>query len=289
MSNLVVANQTTSASEISILPKRWDVAFPLDKKTLFRVSQGGSGQQIGVVVRQYSAHEARFVLRGEIKSPKDLVTCLELAEATARQLGCDALTTQEKVPPQWCDAFVIFQKQGFTAVDESWVFNGSFESFADRIQRIASMLSLKKAIPQGARISSLAEAKDQVRALLNESLMMDDFEFDNRFKNSNPKPISAAYSQIAWHGQKIVGVLLVAPTNDWRVYDIPMRYVLPDYRQTWVNALLIAASIQHGRNLGAQYIQFEANLKLHPETLILAQKTGCRRVAVFNRFEKSLL
>ena len=283
-----MSTQATLASEILTLPRRWDVAFPLDKKTLFSTSQNGSDQQIGVVVRRYGAHEARFVLRGEIKSAEDLTTCLKLAEKTARQLGCNVLTTQEKVHPEWCDAFTTFQRQGFKAVDESWVFNGSFESFADRIQRIASMLSHKNAIPQEARVSSLTEGQERVRALLNESLMMDDFEFDNRLKSTASKPISAAYSQIAWHGQQIVGVLLVAPTVDSGVYDIPIRYVLPDYRQTWVNALLIAASVKHGENLGAQFIQFEANLKLHPETLILAKKTGCKRIAVFNRFEKLL-
>ena len=243
---------------------------------------------MGVTVRQYSAHEARFVLRGDIKSAEDLAVCLQLAEENARQLGCNVLTTQEKVHPQWCDALAVFQKQGFEAVDESWVFRGSFKSFADRIQRIASILSHKNAIPQDARVTSLTEGLESVRALLNASLMMDDFEFDNRLKSTAPKPISPVYSQIAWHGQQIVGVLLVAPTVDSGVYDIPIRYVLPDYRQTWANALLIAASVKHGENLGAQFIQFEANLKLHPETLMLAEKTGCKCIAVFNRFEKPL-
>lgn len=283
-----MSNQATFASEISTFPRRWDVAFPQDKKTLFSTYQSESDQQIGVVVRQYSAHEARFILRGEIKLAEDLVTCLKLAERNARQLGCNVLTTQERVHPEWCDALTVFQRQGFEAVDESWVFKGSFKSFADRIQRIAFILSHKNAIPQDARVSSLTEGQDQVRALLNESLMMDDFEFDNRLKSTASKPISASYSQIAWYGQQIVGVLLVAPTVDSGVYDIPIRYVLPDYRQTWVNALLIAASVKHGENLGAQFIQFEANLKLHPETLMLAEKTGCKCIAVFNRFEKPL-
>lgn len=243
---------------------------------------------IGVAVRHYTDREARFVLRGNLVSETDLATCLAAAETTARELGCSVLTTQEKVHSEWLDASNIFQRQGFNLIDESWIFNGSFRSFADRIQRTAAILDRKKAIPQEARICSLAGFHDQVRNLLHNTLMMDDFEFDNRLKKNSLKPISSDYSQTAWSGHKLVGVLLVAPTIEKGVFDIPIRYVLPDYRQTWVNSLLIAECAKHGESIGAEAIQFEANLQSHRETLYLAKKTGCKRVAVFNRFEKQL-
>ena len=281
-------NQVSFMPEKIALPIDWDVAFPPDERTRFTIFQTESNQSMGVVVRRYTSREARFVLRGELKSEKDLVVCLAAAEKTARQLGCSVLTTQEKVNPNWLAALNTFQSQGFKSIDESWVFNGPFQSFADRIQRIALMLEHKKAIPEEARVSSLTEGHERVRSLLNATLMMDDFEFDNRLRTDASKPISAAYSQIAWFGKKVVGVLLVAPTANKGVYDIPIRYVLPDYRQTWVNALLIAECVKHGESIGAEFIQFEANSKSHYETLYLARKTGCRRVAVFNRFEKQL-
>ena len=283
-----MTNQASLIPELLKSPKQWDVAFPSDERTRFAVFKNGPDEHIGVVVHRYTFHEARFVLRGDFKSEAELVTCLTAAEKTARQLGCQVLTTQEKVHSEWLDAFNTFRSQGFKSVDESWVFNGPFDSFADRIRRIAAILNHRNAIPEEARVSSLAEGYERVRALLNETLMMDDFEFDNRLRSNSLKPISAAYSQIAWCGSKIVGVLLVAPTSSSDVYDIPIRYVLPDYRQTWVNAMLIAACVKHGESVGAKYIQFEANLKSHQETLYLAKKTGCNRVAVFNRFEKSL-
>jgi len=285
---LIVKNQVSFIPEQLTFPRQWDVAFPSDEKTRSTVFTNELNEPMGVVVRRYTAHEARFVLRGNFKSGEDLIICLAAAEKTARQLGCSTLTTQEKVHPEWLDAFNTFQSQGFKSVDESWVFNGPFESFADRIRRTAAILNRKNAIPEEARVSSLTEGQERVRALLNETLMMDDFEFDNRLKSNASKPISATYSQIAWCGPKVVGVLLVAPTLSSGVYDIPIRYVLPDYRQTWVNALLIAACVKHGESVGAEFIQFEANVKSHHETLYLAKKTGCNRVAVFNRFEKSL-
>lgn len=275
-------------SQVLTSAEQWDVAFPLDSETHFGMFGNGTNKNIGVVVRRYTPYEARFVLRGNFKSEEDLIVCLVEAENIARQLGCNILTTQEKVYPGWLNAFNIFQRQGFESIDESWIFNGPFKSFADRIRRTAIKLKNKNAVPEQARISSLNDGQDRVRVLLNDTLMMDDFEFDNRMKDTSLNPISGTYSQIAWYGEKVVGVLLVAPTTDCGVYDIPIRYVVPDYRQTWVNVLLIDACVKHGENLGAEYVQFEANSRSHYETLYLAKKTGCKRIAVFNRFEKLL-
>jgi len=283
-----VINQLGSTSVFSMFPKHWDVAFPPDEKTRFTMLDTDSARAVGVVVRQYTALEARFVVRGDLNSEEDLIICLAEAEKIAYQLGCRLLTTQEKVHPDWFNALKIFKSRGFKAIDESWTFNGPFVSFADRSRRVAAVLDHKNAIPKEARVTNLTEGQERVRVLLNETLMMDDFEFDNRLKSNALKPISAAYSQIAWHGQKIVGVLLVAPTVDSGVFEIPIRYVLPDYRQTWVNAQLIFECVKYGESLGAEFIQFEANTKFHHETLYLAKKAGCKRVAVFNRFEKQL-
>ena len=283
-----MTSQVSSTPTLLAYPKYWDVAFPLDEKTRFALFMNGLNHACGVVVRRYTTIEARFVFRGDFLREEDLTVCLTAAENIARELGCCLLTTQEKVDPEWFNALNIFQSFGFKSTDESWTFNGPFIPFADRSRRIAAVLAHKNAIPKEARVSNLIEGQDRVRFLLNETLMMDDFEFDNRLKSKALKPISAAYSQIAWHGQKIVGVLLVAPTVNKGVYEIPIRYVLPDYRHTWVNAQLIFACVKHGEALGAEFIQFEANSKFHHETLYLAKKAGCKRVAVFNRFEKQL-
>lgn len=248
----------------------------------------GSNRCIGTVVRRYTETEARFILRGDLNSKDDLAFCLSAAEDAAQQMGCKVLSTQERVDPKWLDATNTFQAQGFKVVDESWVFMGPFHSFATRIERIESLLHQKCLIPKEARVSSLIEGLQPARALLNETLIMDDFEFDNRLRDGASKPISTTYSQIAWCGQKIVGVLLIATTPEKSLYDIPVRYVHPDFRQSWVNALLIAASVKHGEKIGAKFIQFEANSRFHTETLALAEKTGCQRVAVFNRFQKTL-
>lgn len=266
----------------------WDVAFPTDQRTSFSRYIVEPNRHIGAVVHRYTSLEARFVLRGDLDSKEDLSFCLSVAEQKARQLGCCVLSTQERVNPEWLDALNTFHTQGFKVVDESWLFTGPFDSFARRIRRIESLLHQKNAIPAEARVSSLKEGIQFARSLLNESLMMDDFEFDNRIKLGALKPISTEYSQIAWHGTKIVGVLLVATTPDKRLYDIPIRYVVPEFRQKWVNALLISECVKHGEKIGAEFIQFEANSKSHTETFALAEKTGCKRVAIFNRFKKIL-
>ena len=285
---MTVTRKYVSIPESLEIHQPWDVAFPLDERTSFSRYMTEPNRYIGAVVRRYTSFEARFVLRGDLNSKEDLAFCLSVAEKKARQFGCRVLSTQERVNPEWLDALNTFQDQGFKIIDESWLFTGPFNSFASRIRRIESLLDQKKAIPQEARVSSLKEGIQFARAILNDSLMMDDFEFDNSIKFGALKPISTTYSQIAWYGNKIVGVLLVATTLDDRLFDIPIRYVLPEFRQKWVNALLISACVRHGEKIGAEFIQFEANSKSHTETFALAKKTGCTRVAIFNRFQKIL-
>ena len=284
----MVTNKYVSIPESLELPQAWDVAFPSDQRTSFSRYMTEPDRHIGTVVRRYTSCEARFVLRGDLDSKEDLAFCLSAAEKKARQFGCCVLSTQERVNPEWLDALNTFQEHGFEIVDESWLFSGPFNSFASRIRRIESLLHQKNAIPAEARVSSLKEGIQFARSLLNDSLMMDDFEFDNNIKPGALKPISTAYSQIAWCGKKIVGVLLVATTPNERLYDIPIRYVLPEFRQKWVNTLLISECVKHGEKIGAEFIQFEANSKSHTETFALAEKTGCKRVAIFNRFQKIL-
>ena len=284
----MVTKRYVSMPDSLEISQPWDVAFPSDQRTSFSRYMTEPDRYIGAVVRRYTSFEARFVLRGDLDSKEDLAFCLSAAEKKARQLGCCVLSTQERVNPEWLDALNTFQEQGFEIVDESWLFTGPFNSFASRIRRIESALHQKNAIPAEARVSSLKEGIQFARSLLNDSLMIDDFEFDNRIKLGALKPISTTYSQIAWYGNKIVGVLLVATTPNERLYDIPIRYVLPEFRQKWVNALLISECVKHGEKIGAEFIQFEANSKSHTETFALAEKTGCKRVAVFNRFQKIL-
>ena len=284
----MVTKKYISIPESLEISQPWDVAFPSDQRTSFSRYMTESNRYIGVVVRRYTSFEARFVVRGDLDSKEDLAFCLSAAEKKAQQLGCCVLTTQERIIPEWLDALNTFQEQGFEITDESWLFTGPFNSFASRIRRIESLFHQKNSIPAEARVSSLKEGIQFARALLNDSLMMDDFEFDNSVKLGALKPISTAYSQIAWYGDKIVGVLLVATTPDKRLYDIPIRYVLPEFRQKWVNALLISECVKHGEKIGAEFIQFEANSKSHTETFALAEKTGCERIAIFNRFQKIL-
>ena len=284
----MVTKKYISIPESLEISQPWDVAFPSDQRTSFSRYMTESNRYIGVVVRRYTSFEARFVVRGDLDSKEDLAFCLSAAEKKAQQLGCCVLSTQERIIPEWLDALNTFQQHGFEITDESWLFTGPFNSFASRIRRIESLFHQKNAIPTEARVSSLKEGIQFARALLNDSLMMDDFEFDNSVKLGALKPISTAYSQIAWYGDKIVGVLLVATTPDKRLYDIPIRYVLPEFRQKWVNALLISECVKHGEKIGAEFIQFEANSKSHTETFALAEKTGCERIAIFNRFQKIL-
>lgn len=283
----MTSNFVETLSTVNCLQK-WQVAFPLDGKTHVSVFTTDSNRQIAVIIRKYTESEARFIIRGDLTSPEDLDFCLSVAEKTATDIGCNCLSTQESIDPEWLDTKHIFRARGFYLNDESWIFAGPFKLFAARIQRFESLLYNDCPVSDNIHVSSLSEGLPLARTLLNETQMMDDFEFDSRLRHGASKPISTVFSQIAWYQHEVIGVLLVAATVDKSLYEIPIRYVRPDFRQTWANALLISASIKHGEKAGAKQVQFEANSRSHKETVALAKKTGCKRVAVLNRFEKSL-
>lgn len=268
--------------------KIWEVAFPNDLKTEFAEIQSEQNNKIGVVVRCISPAEARFIIRGDLTSKNDLLNCLSLAEQLAAKFSCKTLVTQEKISTTWYDSATTFMTAGYELTDESWVFSGPFSPFAERVINIETLLHRKNAIPANSKITNLVDCHERVRDLLNDKKMMDDFEFDHCLKSSSSQTISKEFSQIAWCEDEIVGVILVSSSEELGVYYIPIRYVTPEFRQTWVNALLIAECVKHGPAAGANIVRFEANLKTHKETMLLAEKTGCERIGIFNRYQKYL-
>lgn len=267
----------------------WDVAFPADRQSIVVLFVSNNNHSFGIVVRKYNIYEARFIIRGNLTSDKDLVVCLQEAERTAMLMGCKILTTQEKIDISWLNSFQVFDQCYFKSVNQSISLEGPFELFADRILKIESLVLQNKAFPKGSKVTSLAEGLSQTRTLLNSSLMMDDFEFDNGLKNDSPSPLSISYSQVAWQDDEVVGVLLVASTATVDLFDIPIRYVAPTFRHSWVNTFLTAACVRHGYAASAKRIRFEANLSLHKETISFAKKCGCSITNNFSRFEKDLV
>lgn len=266
----------------------WDIAFPADHQSVVVLFVSDTNLSFGVVVRRFSEHEARFVIRGDPTSDLDLYYCLREAENTALSLGCRTLLTQEKIEINWLNSLELFLKCSFNSINETASFEGPFNLFAERILKAESVLLQKRLLPKGARITCLAEGQQQARALLHNTLMMDDFEFDNRIKSNASSPLSPSFSQLAWNHNDIVGILLVARTTTAELFHIPIRYVIPSFRHTWVNTFLLAASVRLGIQENAKSLRFEANLVAHQETLSLAKKMGCKMTKKFSRFEKRL-
>lgn len=283
------SNKEHQRPELPLIPAHWEVSFPLDENSRVIEFHAELGRTFGVIVHRFTDAEARFILRGELKSKDDLVICLQAGEKFAQQLNCNEIVTQEKIRPDWLDAAVIFQKCGYKSLDKSWIFECPFEPFSIRVQRVMQLLERTKAIPQDARVSQLGEGSALARALLNNARLMDGFDFDNRLKPGAAKPISAEHSQLVWVGQTLAGIILVAPTGEDGTYEIPVRYIVPKFRQTWVNAVLIHSCVKRGRMMRATTIRFNANAKTHHETIRLAEQAGCVRIASSHRYGKQIL
>lgn len=242
----------------------------------------------GVSVYRFSDDEARFVVRGELGDPEDLRACITHAEASALALGCSRLVTQEKLRSDWLAAESVCYAEGFVQLDTSLVFECPFTPLASRSKRAVHALERREAIPAAASVTSLKEGMSAARNMLNAASIMDDFDFDSRLAAHSTKPVSAQYSRLVWLDDALIGIVLVAPTPVDAVYEIPVRFIAPSYRQTWVNTLLIHSCVQYGEAYAAEAIRFNANPEMHQETISLANSIRGQHIATSHRYGKDL-
>lgn len=267
----------------------WDIPFPDDGLVRSEAVFNETGAVFGVSVYRFSHDEARFVLRGNSETAQDLQSSLAVAERLARELGCRALVTQEKLRPDWLEAERIFRASGFAQLDASLIFECPFETLAERSTRIMRALRRRSAIPKEAQVTSLRAGRKIARSILGEALLMDGFDFDNRLTAAAAKHISEDYSQLVWLGDTLLGIILVAPTPEEHVYEIPIRFIVPPYRQSWVNALLIDSCVTRGEAMSATAIRFNANADTHGETIRLAEQAAGKLIAASHRYGKRIL
>ena len=272
----------------SVIPENWKIPFPTGNDIRFALFDADPARRFGIVVYRFSESETRFVIRGNLDSREDLVTCLKAGEGISRQLKSRQLVTQENFLPDWLDAANVFKECGFVSIDESWSFECPFAPFAERSNRIMQNLVRHGAVPKDARVSGISEGREQVRAILEKARLLDGFDFDQHLKIDKGGSISNDYSRLVWVGQTLAGIILVAPTGQDGIFEIPVRYIIPSYRKTWVNAFLIHSCIKRGEAMGAATIRFSANSKTHHETICLAKKVGCVRVAASHRYGQQL-
>lgn len=266
----------------------YDIPFTAGGLVVSDVFWRGCAAVYGVSVYKFSGDEARFVVRGELEHPQDLQACLVRAEKSALELGCSQLATQEKLRADWLDAESVFKANDFAQLDTSLIFECPFQRLAERSKRAVNTLERRNAVPAMASVTSLMEGRDRARAMLDEASVMDGFDFDNRLMWGSKKSVSMTYSQLVWLEKALVGVILVAPTSVDTVYEIPIRFIAPSYRQTWVNTLLIHSCVKYGEVFPVNAIRFNANPDTHHETISLARIAGGRQVATAHRYGKVL-
>jgi hypothetical protein len=267
----------------------WDIPFPNDDRVLSEAFLSEADAAYGVSVYRFSNDEARFVLRGNLETAQDLEASLAIAEKLAHELGCRELVTQEKLRPDWLEAEHTFGALGFAQLDASLIFECPFGKLAERSARVMRALQRRNGIPKEAQVTSLKAGRKIARSILEEALLMDGFDFDNRLTAAAAKHISEDYSQLVWLGDTLLGIILVAPTSEENVYEIPIRFIVPSYRQSWVNALLIDSCVIRGEARSATAIRFNANADTHRETIRLAKHAGGTLIASSHRYGKRIL
>jgi len=116
--------------------------------------------------------------------------------------------------------------------------------------------------------------------------IMETMDFDQRLLATHAEPIDKARSSVVLLDNHMVGALVIVPLVDGKGYLVTGRWVAPGLRHGWVNALLMANSIQKVLDRDLDYIRFVANSSYHTETVRLAERMGGHRVKTRYRWAK---
>lgn len=164
---------------------------------------------------------------------------------------------------------------GFQVVENLETYQAPYKNVLTRSTRILEAARSRRAIPERASIGGLTrEHLGRIRTLFHEQQIMTATEIDLRLGSRHPQPINAPGSTLCRVDDQLVGAMLIAPLPDPKGYLVTARWVHPDYRNSWVNAALLAHSCRQVEPLGLEYVRFLGNTAKHDETARLATRLG---------------
>ena len=92
-------------------------------------------------------------------------------------------------------------------------------------------------------------------------------------------------SVVAMENHRVAGVLVIEREDE--LAKVSARVVDPDYRGSWVNALMMAAALERGKSTGVRRVQFDS-LATNSDTLKLGRRFGADTVRVVDTFERKI-
>ena len=209
---------------------------------------------------------------------------IRYACADAERLRLSALVTEAFFP----DSDPVSARLlalGFHPSETIEEYEAAFDDVWNRCSRIYKRLRCKGAIPANAQITGLQPSiLSEVRTRLHKERIMDTFDFDARLMPGHPQRIDLERSTAIRLDERLVGTMVVAPMVGQDGYMVTGRWVSPEYRRGWLNAVLIHNSVRECVELNLAFVRFVANSRFHSETRTLAKRLGGHSVSTRHRY-----
>ncbi len=174
---------------------------------------------------------------------------------------------------------------GFNRSETIEEYEADFDVVWSRCSRICERLRLKGSIPADARITGVEHSiVGDVRRRLHMERIMDTFDFDSRLMPGHPQPADLERSTAILLDNRLVGAMVVAPLTGEGGYLVIGRWVAPEFRRGWLNAVLIHNSVRQGVEMNLSFVRFVANSRFHSETRALARRLGGRSANIRHRY-----
>ncbi len=180
--------------------------------------------------------------------------------------------------------FLVTHK--FQARDEIHKYEASLCVLASRVNRINRRLDRHRSLDKCGELVALDETtKDRVRLSLERANLMSSSEFDRLYESFVAHDFKRC-SSIALARGKVIGILLVVPMPVSARVSIPVIWVHPNHRQSWVQTRLLQRSIQSSAHLSPTTIEFSGDTAKAPDTIKLANKAQATLLSRYCRFER---
>ena len=178
---------------------------------------------------------------------------------------------------------------GFGESERLEVFEAPFDAVWSRCRRIHALLERRHSIPDAAQIVAFEPRRlPELRAVFHNSQIVSCLDFDARLSPQHEEAIDLERSTAIVLDETLIGAMLVCPIKGGAGYLVSGRWVAPEFRNGWVNAVLIYNSVRQGVDLSLDFVRFVANSEAHQETVRLASRLGGKRVRSLERLSRPI-
>ncbi|GHC12198.1 hypothetical protein [Cerasicoccus arenae] len=178
---------------------------------------------------------------------------------------------------------------GFQVCDSGYFYDIPMEKVCERLERVGKALDRLRPLEPGQQVTSWQpERRAEVRRIALAESLADTAYLDSIMTPGPPMELHPHGTTLAFENGKLVGFFLAVYHGTHG--EIPVRWVAPSHRNSWVNARLMIHSLQEGyqRHQEVRHIRFKGDEAAHLETRYMCQQFGGAEIAQCVRMARSM-